>query len=114
MCREKWPPTFSVDLIDIGVVAPYEADAQLAYLSKIGYIDGVVTEDTDLLVFGAQTVLLKLSPDAIFDRIRLRDLGSVDYYSSRTGFVHLIGGHMNSLFNFAFFAAVIIYQICPK
>lgn len=42
------------------VVAPYEADAQLAYLEREGLIDGVVTEDSDLLVFGCRTVLFKL------------------------------------------------------
>ncbi len=42
------------------VVAPYEADAQLAYLEKIGLITAIVTEDSDLLVFGCKTVLLKM------------------------------------------------------
>ena len=34
------------------VVAPYEADAQLAFLEREGIIDGIITEDSDLLVFG--------------------------------------------------------------
>lgn len=34
------------------VVAPYEADAQLAFLCKAGLCDAVITEDSDLLVFG--------------------------------------------------------------
>jgi exonuclease-1 len=42
------------------VVAPYEADAQLAYLERIGLVDGIITEDSDLLVFGCRTVLFKL------------------------------------------------------
>jgi exonuclease-1 len=42
------------------IVAPYEADAQLAYLERIGLVDGIITEDSDLLVFGCQTVLTKL------------------------------------------------------
>ena len=63
------------------VVAPYEADAQLAYLSKIGYIDGVVTEDSDLLVFGAKRVMLKMNLDSRFDEIRLDDLGNNKMYS---------------------------------
>jgi hypothetical protein len=42
------------------IVAPYEADAQLAYLEKIGYIDAILTEDSDLLVFGCKRVLYKL------------------------------------------------------
>ncbi|KAF9081125.1 Rad2 nuclease [Mortierella sp. AD031] len=42
------------------VVAPYEADAQLCYLEKHGIVDGIVTEDSDLLVFGCKKVIFKL------------------------------------------------------
>ncbi|KAM0787688.1 hypothetical protein ACM66B_003750 [Microbotryomycetes sp. NB124-2] len=42
------------------VVAPYEADPQLAYLEQKGIVDGVISEDSDLLVFGCKTVLFKL------------------------------------------------------
>ena len=41
-------------------VAPYEADAQLAYLSHINYIDFIITEDSDLLAYGCKCVLFKL------------------------------------------------------
>ena len=42
------------------VVAPYEADAQLVYLEKNGILDGILSEDSDLLVFGAKRLLTKL------------------------------------------------------
>lgn len=49
------------------IVAPYEADAQLAYQSllykRTGGKDGVaaiVTEDSDLLAYGASPILYKL------------------------------------------------------
>ncbi|OJD24623.1 hypothetical protein ACJ73_04010 [Blastomyces percursus] len=42
------------------VVAPYEADAQLVYLEKQGIINGIISEDSDLLVFGAKRLLSKL------------------------------------------------------
>lgn len=42
------------------IVAPYEADAQLAYLVKEGLADFVITEDSDLLAFGVSQVLLIL------------------------------------------------------
>ncbi|KAL2835041.1 hypothetical protein BDW59DRAFT_2508 [Aspergillus cavernicola] len=42
------------------VVAPYEADAQLVYLEQHGFIDGIISEDSDLLVFGAKRLLSKL------------------------------------------------------
>ena len=41
-------------------VAPYEADLQLAYLSKINYVDLVITEDSDLIALGCKCVLYKL------------------------------------------------------
>ncbi|EED12420.1 exonuclease, putative [Talaromyces stipitatus ATCC 10500] len=42
------------------VVAPYEADAQLVYLEQQGIINGIISEDSDLLVFGARRLLSKL------------------------------------------------------
>ncbi|KAF8515840.1 PIN domain-like protein [Hysterangium stoloniferum] len=42
------------------IVAPYEADAQLFYLEYTGIVDGVLTEDSDLLIFGTRLLLLKL------------------------------------------------------
>lgn len=42
------------------VVAPYEADAQLVYLEQHGHIHGIISEDSDLLVFGAKRLLSKL------------------------------------------------------
>ena len=38
------------------MVAPYEADAQLAYLTKNGLAQAVITEDSDLLAFGCKKV----------------------------------------------------------
>ena len=35
------------------VIAPYEADSQLAYLNKTEIVDFIITEDSDLLLFGA-------------------------------------------------------------
>lgn len=45
------------------VVAPYEADAQLCFLEREGFVDGIITEDSDLLVFGCKTVIFKLEKD---------------------------------------------------
>ncbi|WVF72498.1 hypothetical protein IAT40_007314 [Kwoniella sp. CBS 6097] len=42
------------------VVAPYEADAQLCFLEREGIVDGIITEDSDLLVFGCRQVVFKL------------------------------------------------------
>nr|XP_060609868.1 exonuclease 1 [Anolis sagrei ordinatus]XP_060609869.1 exonuclease 1 [Anolis sagrei ordinatus]XP_060609870.1 exonuclease 1 [Anolis sagrei ordinatus] len=42
------------------IVAPYEADAQLAYLNRIGIVQAIITEDSDLLAFGCKKVFLKI------------------------------------------------------
>ncbi|KAH7820648.1 Exonuclease 1 [Monocercomonoides exilis] len=42
------------------IVAPYEADAQLAYLYFSGLASAVITEDSDLLAFGVEKVIVKL------------------------------------------------------
>ncbi|KAF2024698.1 exodeoxyribonuclease 1 [Setomelanomma holmii] len=42
------------------IVAPYEADSQMAYLERKGIIDGVLSEDSDLLVFGVKCLITKL------------------------------------------------------
>ncbi|OBT90903.1 hypothetical protein VE02_00415 [Pseudogymnoascus sp. 03VT05] len=42
------------------IVAPYEADAQMVYLERKGVLDGILSEDSDLLVFGAKCLLTKL------------------------------------------------------
>jgi exonuclease 1 len=42
------------------IVAPYEADAQLVYLERQGLINGIISDDSDLLVFGAKKLLTKL------------------------------------------------------
>jgi exonuclease-1 len=59
------------------VVAPYEADAQMAFLEATGVVNAILTEDSDLLVFGARTVLLKLDvPSASVTSISHTDLGT--------------------------------------
>ena len=42
------------------IIAPYEADAQLVYLERQGIIDAILSEDSDLLVFGAKHLITKL------------------------------------------------------
>ena len=45
------------------MVAPYESDAQLALLSKEGIVDVVISEDSDLLVYGKdQTFFILFTP----------------------------------------------------
>ncbi|BGP39686.1 hypothetical protein JCM10450v2_003655 [Rhodotorula kratochvilovae] len=63
------------------VVAPYEADPQLAYLEKAGLVDAIVTEDSDLLVFGCRNVLFKLDGEGNCVSIARRDLARCREYN---------------------------------
>ncbi len=38
------------------VISPYEADAQCAFMEQNGMVWGVMTEDTDLIVYGVKNV----------------------------------------------------------
>ena len=46
----------SVDL----VVAPYEADAQMAWLVQHSLVDACITEDSDLMAFGCDRIFIRL------------------------------------------------------
>lgn len=43
------------------MVAPYEADAQIAFLFKEGLVDFAISEDSDLLVYGCDNIFLKIT-----------------------------------------------------
>mmetsp|Transcript_30148 Transcript_30148/g.65851 ORF Transcript_30148/g.65851 Transcript_30148/m.65851 type:complete len:762 (+) Transcript_30148:202-2487(+) len=42
------------------LVAPYEADAQLAYMCRIGWVHAVISEDSDLLAYGCPNTFFKM------------------------------------------------------
>lgn len=56
------------------MVAPYEADSEIAKLYQMGEIDLAITEDSDFLVYGCK-VILKLNQSGDCDYV---DLDSVD------------------------------------
>ncbi|KAJ1419684.1 PIN domain-like protein, partial [Ochromonadaceae sp. CCMP2298] len=62
------------------VVAPYEADPQLAYLCHVGHCDAVLTEDSDILVYSAVSglafpVLYKFNPSGSVQVTNLASCG---------------------------------------
>lgn len=62
------------------VVAPYEADAQLAWMVAHGHIDSVITEDSDLLVYGAKKIFFKMTRNGegdLFDRSNMPALDTI-------------------------------------
>jgi exonuclease 1 len=58
------------------VVAPYEADAQLAALSLDGHVDFIISEDSDTIPYGCSEVLFKLGHDGYGDHLILANLYS--------------------------------------
>jgi exonuclease-1 len=58
------------------MVAPYEADAQLAYLSLRGHVDAVISEDSDTIPYGCKVVIYKLERDGSCDVFENQDLFS--------------------------------------
>ncbi|KAI0468151.1 hypothetical protein F4859DRAFT_216067 [Xylaria cf. heliscus] len=58
------------------VVAPYEADAQLVYLERQGITSGIISEDSDLLVFGAKRLITKLDQYGQCIEINRRDFNA--------------------------------------
>jgi exonuclease 1 len=55
-------------------IAPYEADAQLTYLFKTNRAQLIITEDSDLLVFGSTKCFLKMDTDGNGTEINLNNL----------------------------------------
>ncbi|XP_071683634.1 exonuclease 1 [Lolium perenne] len=60
-------PKIASDLIQVlkqekvdYIVAPYEADAQMTFLSVNKLVDAVITEDSDLIPFGCSTIIFKM------------------------------------------------------
>eukprot|EP01122_Echinamoeba_exundans_P010328 TRINITY_DN3842_c0_g1_i1.p1 TRINITY_DN3842_c0_g1~~TRINITY_DN3842_c0_g1_i1.p1 ORF type:complete len:902 (-),score=200.96 TRINITY_DN3842_c0_g1_i1:136-2841(-) len=56
------------------IVAPYEADAQMAFLSMNGIVDAVITEDSDLVPYGATKILFKMDQMGQGKEIRRENL----------------------------------------
>lgn len=78
-------PTMAYELIDYLrktkdyqkvniLVAPYEADAQLAYLGINGEVDLIISEDSDNIAFQTPRMLFKLKGDGACEYLDLQDL----------------------------------------
>lgn len=55
------------------VVSPFEADAQLAYMHKIGQIDYVVTEDSDLVLYDCENLVNKLNQSGYCELLQIKN-----------------------------------------
>ena len=62
------------------IIAPFEAEAQCAWLEQAGLVDAVVTDDSDVLLFGAKTVCRN-----IFEARKFVELYTADAIAERLG-----------------------------
>jgi flap endonuclease-1 len=65
--KEQWEQCKEL-LIMMGIPfinAPEEADSQCAWLAKMGLVDGVLTEDMDILTFGSPKIIRNLTSHKI-------------------------------------------------
>lgn len=63
------------------VVAPFEADAQLAWMMHVGHIDSIITEDSDLLVYGTSRIFFKMDKQGQGDLFQSKNLPSLQKIS---------------------------------
>nr|CAD1828013.1 unnamed protein product [Ananas comosus var. bracteatus] len=76
------------------IVAPYEADAQMTFLSINKLVDAVITEDSDLIPFGCSRIIFKMDK---FGQ-------GVEFRSSKLG--------QNKELDFAGFSKQMVLQMC--
>lgn len=56
------------------IIAPYEADAEIAFLSRTGIVDAVISEDSDTLCYRCPCTLFKLSDNGCCKCVHLPDI----------------------------------------
>ena len=66
------------------IIAPYESDAQMAFLARTGIVDAVITEDSDSLCYQCPCVLFKITPQGFCKRITLEDVYSTPAVNMNT------------------------------
>ncbi|KNE54364.1 hypothetical protein AMAG_00341 [Allomyces macrogynus ATCC 38327] len=81
------------------VTAPFEAEAQCAWFSKEGLVDGVVTDDSDVFLFGAKVVFKNMFNSAKYvERYTASDLAEALQLDQRAliQLAHLLGSDYTS------------------
>lgn len=67
------------------IVAPFEAEMQMVYLEQRKIVDAVMTEDSDAIVLGAQTVLSKVTFADSAKECRARVFNATEFFCGRSG-----------------------------
>lgn len=71
----------------------YEADAQLAYMCRAGYLHAVISEDSDLFVYGCPRVLAKVDKHGFGDLIEIHEVVNCDRKNQESGWVTICITH---------------------
>ena len=58
------------------IIAPYEADAEIAFLSRTGIVDAVISEDSDTLCYRCPCAIFKLNDNGSCKTVNLSELFS--------------------------------------
>lgn len=95
------------------IIAPYEADSQMAYLNKINYVDHIMSEDSDLICYGAKSVLFKYN--GIFvDHYKSEDLSKAygSFFAKNILDICILSGcdYINSIKGIGLITAVKLFQ----
>lgn len=63
------------------IISPYESDAQLCYLQKINYVDYLLTQDSDLIVYGCTNILYNFKEYTVeeYNKSMLKDVLSQNF-----------------------------------
>ena len=98
------------------MIAPYEADSQLAYLCNKGYIDFIVSEDSDFIPYGAEAVLFKYKPHMPFE-VGFKEGYTEQSFKNCTASASLIlkkelGACSSTSFSLLGFSDVMIAMVC--
>lgn len=69
------------------IIAPYEADSQIAFLYKTKLCDFIISEDSDLIPFGCNRILYKLGADGEgnyfdYENLEKSDLGKFNLFKT--------------------------------
>lgn len=58
------------------IIAPMEAEAQCAYMELANLVDGVVTDDSDVFLFGARSVYKNIFDDRKYVETYFMEVGT--------------------------------------
>lgn len=94
------------------MVAPYESDGQLTYLSNKGYIDFIVSEDSDFIPYGAEAVLYKYKISMPYELGRSSDTFKDCTATAKLLLKRELGACSSNSFSLLGFTDVMIAMVC--